>query len=70
MNSANIDLCISYSWMIGIRFPEGTGIFLFAITPIPALRPPQTPYTLGIGLRRPECEVDQSPLSSVDMPNA
>jgi hypothetical protein len=51
----------NYSW---------TGIFLFAITLIPALRPTQTSYTVGTPVRRTEHEIDESPLRSADISNA
>jgi hypothetical protein len=58
-----------------VRFPAGTGIFLFTIAFRTALGPTKSPIqwvpgALSLGVKRPGCEADHSPPSSAEVKNA
>jgi hypothetical protein len=58
--------------MIGVRFPAGTGNFLFDTMSRPAMGPTEPPIhgvpeAVSLGVKRPGRESDHSPPSSAEV---
>jgi hypothetical protein len=54
-------------WMPGFNSLQGQEIFLYSITPGPAVGPTAIQWVPGVN--RPGCEADHSPPSSVEVKN-
>jgi hypothetical protein len=52
---------------VGVRVPLGSRIFLFSTSSIPALGFTQPPIQWVPGVKRPGCEADRSPPTSVEV---